>query len=311
MMRGRILLMLLAILVVLGGTALLIDNGRRKATESSGKPLFPGIKTESIDRIKIKSEGKEAVLEKRDGKWLVQSEGNKPAEPKPVADILDRMTKFFADQVVSTNKANQALFLVDSSGTEVWVDQKGKEIAHFFVGKASDDWSSTYVRAADSDRVILVPEYLPSLFQRGESWRERTIFELDATNFTRYEYVSPKRGRLVAIKDESGNWKMEAPEAGEIDSAKMAPVIQSVRQLKAAGFGDDISPAAAGLEPDTTKVTATLADGSTHVLIIGGSAPSNRTYVRREDSDQIFAIPNGRVKAMMPPKEALLVKAPS
>jgi hypothetical protein len=221
------------------------------------------------------------------------------------------MTRFFADQVVSTNKANQSLFQVDSTGAEVWVDQKGKEIAHFFVGKPSDDWSSTYLRPADSDKVILVPEYLPSLFQRGDSWREKTIFNLEADNITRYEYASPKRGHLVLIKGEAGKWTFEAPEAGEIDPAKMSPLIQAVRQLKAVGFGDDISAAAAGLAPDTTKVTATLADGSTHVLVVGGAAPSNRVYVCREGDDQIFTVPISRVKSLLPPKEALLAKAPS
>ncbi len=305
-MRGRNLLILLAILILLGGSALLIDTGRRKATESSGRLLFPGLKTELIDRIRIKDKGKETVLEKRDGAWLVASEAGKPAEVKPVTDILDRMTKFFADQIVSTKKENQALFMVDSTGTEVWVDQKGKEIAHFFVGKSSDDWSSTFVRAADSDKVILVPEYLPSLFQRGESWREKTIFGFEMKDITRYGYTSPKQGQFLASKDESGNWKMDTPMTGAIETAKMTPVIQSLGQLKAAGFADDMSPAAAGVEPDTTKVTATLADGSTHVLIVGGSAPSNRRYVRKEGSDQIYTVGIGRLKAMFPVKETLL-----
>ncbi len=308
-MRGRILLILLAILVLLGGSALLIDTGRRKATEPSSRLLFPGLKTELVDRIKIKNKGTETVLEKRDNKWLVATEGSKSAEPKPVADVLDRMTKFFADQVVSTNEANQALFMVDSTGTEVWVDQKGKEIAHFFVGKSTDDWRSTYVRAAASDRVILVPEYLPNIFQRGESWREKTIFGFEMKDITRFGFESPTRGQLLASRDESGNWKMESPESGAIETSKITPVIQAMGQLKAVGFGDDIAPAEAGVEPDTTKITATLADGSTHVLVVGGSAPSNRTYVRREGNDQIYTIANGRLKAMLPAKETLLAPA--
>jgi Domain of unknown function (DUF4340) len=219
------------------------------------------------------------------------------------------MTKFFADQVVSTNKENQPLFMVDSTGTEVWVDQKGKEIAHFFVGKSSDDWSSTYVRAADSDRVILVPEYLPSLFQRGESWREKTIFSLDKANFRRYEYVSPSRGHLVAAKNESDdNWTMEAPENGSIDAAKMMRAVNAFSQLKASGFGDDVTAAGAGIEPDSTKITATLADGSTHVLVFGGGAPTNRVYVRKEGSEQIYTIPSGRLKDLFPTTEMLLTK---
>lgn len=306
MMRGRNLLILIAILVLLGGSAFLIDSGRRKATESSGKLLFPGLETEQVDRIKIKSAGTETLLEKRDGKWLVATEGSKPAEPKPVADLIDRLTKFFADQVVSTNKANQALFMVDSTGTEVWVDQKGKPVAHFFVGKSTEDWSSTYVRAADSDRVILVPEYLPSIFQRGESWREKTIFGFEMKDITRFGYTSPSRGEILASKDEAGAWKLESPVAGAVEAAKITPAIQAMGQLKAAGFGDDIEPAEAGVIPDTTKITATLADGSSHVLIVGGPAPSNRTYVRRAGEDQIYTIGNGRLKPMFPAKETLL-----
>ncbi len=304
-MRGKTLLFLLGILVVLGGVAAIIDTTRRHATETTSALLFPGLKTELVDKIRINAEGKETVLEKRGDVWQVASEDGHVAEEKAVKDILDRLPKFYYDQVVSTNPANQSLFKVDSTGIEVWVDQKGKEIAHFYVGKPGPDFASTYVRAASSQRVIQVPEYLPSIFQRGETWREKTIFSLTQQDVNRYEYSSPTRGRLLVTKDASGVWHMEEPDTGVVETSKIGIAVGAFSRLKAAGFADTLSAAAAGIEADSTRVAATLADGTSHVLQVGLPAPSLRHYVRRQGSDQIFTVPAGALNTMMPKTDFL------
>ncbi|MBM3286700.1 MAG: DUF4340 domain-containing protein [Candidatus Eisenbacteria bacterium] len=305
-MRGRTLLILLAILVVFGGIVLLFDTNRKSATEPSERPLFPALKVDQVDQITIRSAGKETTLEKRGTKWHVATEGGFEADQKAVQDIVDRLPRLFADRVVSTNPANRPLFSVDSTGTEIRIGQKGKEVAHFFVGKPGEDFHSTYVRAADSDKVVQVPEYLPSLFQRGDTWRDRVIFSFEEANVAKYEYKSPSRGRLSASRDESGAWKIDDPEPAPIQPGKMDPTIRQLSRLRAAAFADDVMPAEAGIEIDSTRVTVTLADGSVHSLVIGGQTTSSQVFVKRDGADQIYRLARGTLTQLLPARASLV-----
>lgn len=304
-MRGRTILMLLAILVVLAAIGAIFETRRNRATHVSQTTVFQGLKTDEVDGIRIVWRKKETVLEKKNSRWLVASEGGHPAESKLVADILDRLPKYYSDEVVSTNPTNQSLFQVDSSGVEVWVNQNGKEIGHFFVGKPGPDFLSTYVRPAGSNSVILVPDYLPNLFQRDETWRERTIFAFAQDSVSSYEFQSPSRGHVLLKKDASGAWKMEVPESANANEATLAMPLRTIANLKAAAFADTVSAAAAGIEADTARVSATLADGSTYTLHVGLPTAANRNFVRRDGSDQIFTIPRGAINTMMPPAQVL------
>jgi hypothetical protein len=304
-MRGRTILILLAVLVVLAGLATVIEQGRNRKTHLKGAQLIPGYKTELVDRIRFRSEGKNVSLEKKGNEWVVASEGGFPAEKKPVEDILEALRKATADEVISTNPANQGVFMADSSGAEVWIDQQGKEIAHLYIGKPGPDMLSTYVRSAKSDRVILAPGYLPSLFQERDTWRMRTMISVKPEEVTRYEYVSPSRGEVVLSKSEAGTWRMEKPDTGRVESDRLTFPLRVVAALKAEGFADGVDPTTAGLGADTTHVRITTAGGATYTVQIGSPAASGRNYVRLEGGDQIYTMARGRISSLMVPATGL------
>jgi hypothetical protein len=308
-MRGRTILMLLAILVVLAGIGALFETSRNRATHVSQTTVFQGLKTDLVDGIRVKWRGKETSLEKKNGTWLVATEGDHPAERKYVADILSRLPKYYSDEVVSTNPANQSLFEVDSSGVEVWVKQSGKEIGHFFVGKPGPDFLSTYVRPAGTNKVILVPDYLPSLFQRQDTWREKTIFGFAQDSISMYEYQSPGRGHVLLKRQPSGVWRMEMPDSGGVNATTLGMPLKAICGLRASGFADTVSAATTGIAADTSHVTATLLDGRTYTLHIGLPTGANKNFAKRDGSDQVFTIPRGAVNTMMPPAPMLRASA--
>jgi hypothetical protein len=165
------------------------------------------------------------------------------------------------------------------------------------VGKPGPDFLSTYVRAAGSDRVIQVPEYLPSLFSGHPTWREKTLFSLDQENMRRYEYGSPSRGKLLMTREEAGTWNLEEPATGQVNEARAGIMLHTFAALKARDFADTLSADAAGVTPDTTWVQVTMADGSTHRLVVGSAAP--RSAATPASGESLGAIA-ARLWAMMP-----------
>jgi hypothetical protein len=305
-MRGRNILILVVVLALLVVVAIYFETSRRASTQTSDALLFPGLDTELVDRIQILSEGEETILEKQGDQWIVNTEGGFPAEPRLVNDILDRLPKFYADQVVSTNPENRNLFQVDSSGVEVWIQQAGEEIGHFIVGKPGPDFLSTYVRAADSDEVIQVPEYLPSLFKSQKTWREKTIFDLNLDDVQSYEYDSPTKGHLLVTRGQPTGWEVKEPETGLVDDEQIIrTAVQSFCRLRATDFADTLTAEDAGIEADTTWIEATLADGSIHKVRFGLPTERNRNFARKEGSRHIVLIPRGAINTMMPPFDAI------
>jgi hypothetical protein len=303
-MRGRTILILLGVLVVLAGVATLLEKGRSRKTTLKGVLLIPGMKTELVDQIRFKSEGKNVTLEKKSGTWVVATEGGNVAEKRFVDDMLEALHKCTADEVVSTNPGNHGLFMADTSGTELWVDQQGKEIAHLFVGKPGPDMLSTYVRAASSNKVILTRGYLPSLFQGKDTWRQKTLVSVKWEDIKRFEYTSPSRGDFLIVKNDAGIWHIEKPDTGRADPNRVSLPLRTVSNLKADGFADAIDPVTAGFGADTSHVSITTADGATYTVQIGLPAEGGRNYVRLDGSTQIYTMARGRINTLMIPQPA-------
>lgn len=303
-MRGRTILILLGVLVVLAGVATLLEKGRSQKTTLKGVQLIPGMKIELVDGIRFHSEGKDVDLEKKSGTWVVATEGGNVAEKKSVDDLLEALHKCTADEVISTNPGNHHLFMADTSGTELWVEQQGKEIAHLYIGKPGPDMLSTYVRPASSSKVILTRGYLPSLFQGKDTWRQKTLISVKPEDIKRFEYTSPSRGDFAIAKDDAGIWHMEKPDTGKADPARVNLPLRTVSNLKADGFADTIDPIAAGFGADTSHVMITTADGATHAVQIGLPTGEGRNYVRLDGGSQIYTLAKGRINTLMIPQAA-------
>ena len=72
--------------------------------------------------------------------------------------MLDKIAEMKTLQRVSSNPEKQAVFQVDSSGTEAKLsDASGNLLVHLFAGKTTPEIFNSYVRAADSDDVLYRP----------------------------------------------------------------------------------------------------------------------------------------------------------
>jgi hypothetical protein len=84
--------------------------------------------------------------------------------------------------------------------------------------------------------------------------------------------------------------------------------IQSFCRLKASDFADTLTAVDAGIEPDTTWIQATLADGSIHRVRVGAPTERNRNFARKDGSEHIVIIPRGAINTMMPPFGTISLK---
>ena len=161
---------------------------------------------------------------------------------------------------------------------------------------------STYIRPADKSAVYLVPVYLRTTVDRGEqSWRNMTILELEQADVTGYT-TRTARETVEVVKQDDGTWQITQPIQAKARPDIVSVVLRSLAVVRATAFADStLTPAAAGLEPDTASVVVRTADGSSHTIVVGATNASNQSYTLRQGDPIVYLVPRGRWNTVLRP----------
>ncbi|HVP57674.1 MAG TPA: DUF4340 domain-containing protein [bacterium] len=265
------------------------------------RPLFPDFKADAAQKISLASPQGRVVLEKKDDVWVVSSEASYPADAANIQKILDAVSGFSRNDMISSNPEKQAAYQVDSTGIAVTIeDAAGKPRAAFIVGKLGPDYQSTYVRDANSARVILAPGYLRSVFSRGkQSWQDKRVFKVDLADIVTITIKKP--GLSMALERASdGKWHLTQPEGAECDSNKATRVARALAFLTADDFAGHMPMPEAGVDKPDSSVSFRVTSGAEATLFIGHAAANGSFYVARDKSDVIYFLNPQSVRNLLP-----------
>jgi len=266
--------------------------------------MFPNFNPDDVAKIKIKSLGSESVLARdQTGTWVVPDKDNYPADKKAVERMLDAVKTMDVGTIVSRNPAKQSLYEVDKTlGTEVtFLGKDDKELAHFFVGKAGQDFFSTNIRKAGSSEVHLVGKMLTYMFKRpGGDWREKLIFDLDDSKIVKYSVESDNRAAVFA-KSEKGTWSTIKPAGKEVDKEIIQRSVRGFAKLRASGFADKKDKDKFQLDKPKWTIAASTKDGEEYTFKVCGQKSKAQFFVQRADRDTVFYISKYQVEKLTKP----------
>lgn len=306
-MKPRQTLMLALVLIVLAGIAGLVEANKKRQRAPQGNAVFPAFKLDKADVVEVSGKGQNIRLEKKDGQWMVATEGGFPADQKNANDLLGKIGQFKSTDVVATRKENHAVFEVDSTGIEVKVSAGGKVTADFMVGKPGPDFMSSYVRPVDKDEVYRVPVYLPSVVDKGgDTWRNKTIVEADKEKIT--GWTTKNGSETVAVeRDANGAWKITQPFEAPARPDIISIVLDSLTRIRSVGFADSVSDrlASVGLEPDTMSIEIRVEGEKPQHVTIGTANARSQSYTKREGENVVYLVPKGRWTTIFRPSATL------
>lgn len=325
-MKKKSIFILLAVFAVLVLAVFIIEGPLSKRSEKKAAKesiLFPGFEADQVSSVAIKTKDREVKLNKEGESWLVATSDNYPADPKAVEDMLSKVKDLKSALTASKSADKHSQFEVDESGVEVKMLKTEEDVlAHFFVGKMGPDYMSTYIRKADQDAVLLVNEYLKSIFDKGaRGWRDRTIFDLDAAQVQRLTLVSEEKGEIAIEAQEDGGWQIIKPEVFPAEKDAVDDIVRDISKLSADDFAEKKEPVeqAASLLPveqaasllkeykldePQSKAMVDLRDGTARVLLIGDKS-GYRHYVKREDKDTVFMLSKSKIDRLFKDLEDL------
>ena len=254
----------------------------------------------SIDGIEITAPGKQFVLARSTSGWSVANRDDFPADTAAVGSVLKAVANLSVGSVASHNPAKQGTLGVDSLGVDVAVKASGRELAHFVVGKSDPgDFTSSFVRPADSDDVYRVRGVNRNLFNRAQGFRDRTLASFNPEDVASVELAAADTGWVVTRADSV--WAVSSPDGteGEATEAQVKAITRILSTLSADGFQDEaIDGATAGLdEPEMTFTVRTLS-GREWVVRIGAKNARGQHYASRPDRKAIYLINDWRLRSL-------------
>jgi hypothetical protein len=288
-MNARIVGILVALLVVLGGGALVYFQQERSRQASNvaslGQPLLKDLKAADIAAIRIVEPKATLTLAQKDGRWTIAERGGFPADVAKVREFVVRMIELKVAQSEPIGEQDRVRLALeepgkDGAGTLVeFRSADGKALARLVAGKPYFKRESEGAsRAADgrfvvlpasAATVVIVPDPLAQASARSADWIDTTAFKVEKVKAMEVRFPGGDRWKIERARDDA-NWKLAGLRAGEkvsVTRANSASYSLSLVEL-ADVAPPGTKPADAGLDKPIVVEASTL-DGLHYGLKIG------------------------------------------
>lgn len=249
-LNTKTLLILLAILIAVYAIIELTDGSGKS---ESFRSTLVNIDTAKVTQIEIEKAGTTLTLKKEDG-WQVQNTAGAyvPAMTKSVDRLLGTLLTVKPSRIATKKPEKWADYQVDSTGTHVTVYEGSNKTLDLIVGRFAMQGQRqflSYVRLADEDEVYAADNFMSMSMGTSPSayrFREIARVQKDSLQQIQFQYADS----AFTLNKQNGKWWVNEHPA---DSAHVASYINSLRNVTANTFVDDVEPAAL-ISPSMTVV---------------------------------------------------------
>ncbi|OHB54048.1 MAG: hypothetical protein A2Y07_00450 [Planctomycetes bacterium GWF2_50_10] len=200
--KALIILGVLAAVMVVWAVAQSRVSSEQAAVAAANAPLVPGLDTEAIGSISLKSGATTVTLAREGGKFVIGEKSNYPALNSKVNKLITTVLDLKTAELVTKDKANFADLGVS--------DDKAKTIVTFYkpdksvltgvvIGGNSQQGRGTYVKLLGSDDVFLTTES-PWLETGALDYVEKNLVELQRNDVASIA-VKTAGGAYTLVKD--------------------------------------------------------------------------------------------------------------
>jgi len=286
-------LVALVIFAILLGGVLYYDSQKKASEAPPTERVFPGVKPDDIQAIKIVYPEEKLSLEKADGEWYVVHDGKRRgADADMVQDIVKDLTEMEADRVVSTDETDLDEFGFIKSKREFTVVTKEFDYP-VIIGEKSPVGSGIYIYDLGEGRVILVKDhYLWGILNGSpDGFRDRAVTGFDSSAVDR---IVVRAGAFsVELRKEGGIWVQSGAESPKpVDQKKVAELLNSFTKLKASEFvadePGDLSEY--GLEQPVAEA-GFFGEGVSETVFFGKRMDEDNFYVMTSEGEAVYAVP--------------------
>jgi hypothetical protein len=294
------LAMVLGALLLLWGAASLARRGARGPAESDRFAL-PTIARDSVDSIIITRPADTARLVRRDSAtWTVN--GHRASRSQVQALFAALADSARRTELVGGRTASHAGFGVDSAtGARIRVVRGDSTILDLVQGNRGPGLGGGYFRFTTDSSVYLVGgDLAESLERTSDELRDRRIAGAPTDSVGRIEVARGRRS--YTLRRDGSGWTL-AP-GGRADSAAVAELLSSYREVEAAGFATPAQADSAQFARPDRRVALLRADG-TSLLTLAFDSTATGYWVRTSEDSTVYRMDTWSVDQLTPADSAL------
>jgi hypothetical protein len=232
-------------LIIVFGILLVLVVLMKVVQHSKGERNFSAkffeVDTAKINAIIIRPHGsKEEVHIVRNGKeWnLVKKNRTYRAEKNSVQTLLYELLNLKPDHLAAMDKSEWPQYQVTDTATRVRVEQEGKVVADFFLGKISFQQyqQTSYLRLNKDDNVYAVNGVPAMTFNRNaDDFRNKIMVQINhVPDITKLSFAYPDSSFIM--QKENNVWNVNGE---NLDSAKVASYLTTISSLYGSEFVDE------------------------------------------------------------------------
>jgi hypothetical protein len=285
-MRGlRSFLALLVILIGLGAYLYFVESGRTPGTDDERDLAFT-LEADRIETLRVTSaSGERTAMARTDDAWRIVDPIAAPADPGEVSGLTSSLAALRVQRALD-DITDFATFGLAEPRIAIEFTADGQD-RRLLLGDKTPPGSDLYARVDEEPRVILVPVYLESTFDRGTfDLRDKTIVRAEREAVNTLAITSG--GRTTELVRADGEWRLTQPltapaDYGEVNglvsrlmSAQMRAIEEAPGELKAYG-----------LDRPAASVRTGSADAPV-VLHLGREAGDDTVYGTVEGRPEVF-----------------------
>lgn len=281
---------LLAVLIALGGYLYFVDSKRTPGDDAEKREKVFAVEADKIEEISIKSEaGERTTLRKSGDNWQIVAPVTAQPDEAEISGLTSNLASLEIQRVVEENAADLKEFGLAEPRIEV-AFKAGGQAQRLQVGQKSPTGTNVYARLNDEKRVLLIPSYLESTFNKSTfDLRDKTVLKMDRDKVDALEIAAGARTLRFAKRGDE--WRITSPADVRADFSGVESLVSrlSTAQMKALAEAEPKDLKKYGL--DKPAATVRLGTGSAQAsLAIGSAAQEGSVYARDVSRPAVFTI---------------------
>ncbi|MBI2645484.1 MAG: DUF4340 domain-containing protein [Deltaproteobacteria bacterium] len=253
--------------------------------------VFEKGKVESVTLLS--SQGKFQAKRSGEKEWILESPLKVPADKLAWNNIVDSIYDLKFNRVISEKSEDLVPYGLKDAKVKVEMTIAGeKEKKVVYLGDENPVGDSLFATVGNSQKVILVPQTISSVFDKGlKDLREKKLFTFDQDKAQEIE-VSEAKGKKLVLKKEKEKWFIaSSAKKEEADSGKVSEILNTLNFLEVSNFIEEDPKDLAKYELKNPQLKVTLRDDKKAQLqLLIGKKENNGIYISKAAEKPVYQV---------------------
>jgi hypothetical protein len=286
---------LLVALIALGGYLYFVESKRPAGSEGDKKEKAFTVEADKIEELTIKSEsGERTTLKKNGSDWqIVQPATGKP-DSAEVSGITTNLASLEIQRVIDENPTDLAEYNLAQPRVELTFKTGGKD-HKLLIGRKTPPGSDLYARLDDQKRVVLIPSFLDTTFNRKTfDLRDKAVLKVNRDEIGSLVVTTPTS--TMRFEKTGGEWKMVQPVPARADFSAVEGLVSRLTTLQMKSIAAQQAEDLVQYGLDKPVATVTIGSGSSQAtLAVGKSSGEGAVFARDLSKPVIVTIESALV----------------